>query len=140
MERTAFLIVTKAVLADKRISTTAKFVLAQLMDHRNKQTGQCNPRIRKLAEELGISISTAGRALRALREVGLVKVIWRQRASCYEILFGQNDRSCSVKMTDQDSRSLYEPYISRTAPSPKSMQREEALARYYAKQQRKAAL
>jgi ethanolamine utilization protein EutP (predicted NTPase) len=36
----AFLIVTKAVLADKRISATAKLLLGALNSHRNKQTGQ----------------------------------------------------------------------------------------------------
>ena len=132
----AFLIITKALAAEKRISAAAKLLLAQLLDHRNRQTGQCNPKIATLAQELGLSISTAGRAMRSLREAGMVKVKWRQRSSQYEILFGQIDRSCSVKLTDQKSQSFNEPSQSKGDLPKKSVQREAALERYYAKQRK----
>ena len=154
MERTAFLIVTKELLKDKQLSATAKLLLAQLLDHRNKTTGQCNPRIKTLAEELGVSQSTAGRALRELREARLVKITWSSRSSRYEILFGQIDRSCSVKLTEQPRRSLYElDHIGRAAreayvngrrngraafPPPKKSMQSEVLERYYAMFGRKA--
>jgi len=142
MERTAFLIVTKAVLADKRISTTAKVVLAQLMDHRNKTTGQCNPRETSLAEELGISRRTVLRALKELRCVGWIQAKRGQNGNRYEFPKCQNVTSQVTNWHLGSRASLYEPYLKKSAacrratPQKKSAQREEVLARYYAKQRK----
>ena len=141
MERTAFLIVTKAVLADKRISTTAKLVLAQLMDHRNKTTGQCNPRESSLAEELGISRQTVLRGLKELRRAGWIQAKRGQNGNRYEFPKYQNVTSQVTNWHLGSRASLYEPYLkkyaanSRATPQRQSIQRD-VLARYYAKQRK----
>lgn len=114
------LIIPRNILTASEITVTARLVLAQLYDHRNKRTGQCNPKIRTLASELGLSISTVGRALRSLREAAMVKITWRQRSSDYQILNGQNDRTENPDRSKRpikngqndrsdDPVSLYEP-------------------------------
>ena len=55
MAQSSFLIVTKELLADKRLSATAKLLLATLREYRNKQTGQCNPWETTLAAAMGVS-------------------------------------------------------------------------------------
>ncbi len=83
MEHKAFLIVTKAVLADKRISATAKLLLAVLRDHENKKTGQCNPRRATLAGNLDVCTKTVTRSLAQLCEAGYLTVKKGQRGNTY---------------------------------------------------------
>jgi hypothetical protein len=83
VEHNSFLIVTKAVLADKRISTTAKLLLAVLRDHRNKKTGQCNPRRAILAADLDVCTKTVTRALAQLCEAGYLTIQKGQRGNTY---------------------------------------------------------
>jgi hypothetical protein len=133
MERNSFLIVAKATLANKEISTTAKLLLALLIDHRNRKTGQCNPRRVKLAAELGVSLATIRRALSELRAVGFITSKRQQYTNNYEIRDdrhsskvyssqqkGQNDPFASVsegskrplqKGQNDPSLTLYEPYL-----------------------------
>ena len=118
----AFLIVSKGLLADKTVSTTAKLLFAQLCDHRNRGTGQCNPRRRKLAEELGVSIPTVSRALTELRKVGLIQSTKGRYTNSYEIQSyqirsagGGPVGSNSIGQSDQIRSAggptpLYEPY------------------------------
>jgi len=85
MKSRSFLIVYRFLLQSTVLSNTAKLLLCLLQDHCNKQTGQCNPRIQTLAGELGVSRSTIDRGLRRLRELGLIQILWGQRASRYQI-------------------------------------------------------
>jgi hypothetical protein len=89
MERKSFLIVAKELLTDKRISATAKLLLAQLQDHRNKQTGQCNPSRQKLTEELGVPLHTIKRALIELRKFGFIQSKQVRYSNNYEIQVAQ---------------------------------------------------
>jgi DNA-binding transcriptional MocR family regulator len=118
MERkTAFLIVTKEVLADKRFSATTKLLLAQLRDHRNRRTGQCYPRQATLARELGVSVDTVQRSLNALRQAGWLTVFREQYGCRYEIQIPQNAVSQTAKCGAQIPQNavselpgpLYEP-------------------------------
>jgi hypothetical protein len=119
MERQAFLIVTKQVLQDKRISVTAKLLLAQLLDHRNKTTGQCNPWERTLAKALGISRHTVMRGLKELHHAGLIQAKRGQNGNRYEFPKSQNatsqvancDFPSSKLRLGDPAHPLYEPYI-----------------------------
>jgi DNA-binding transcriptional MocR family regulator len=91
MNQQSFLIISKEILADKRISVTAKLLLAQLIDHRNKQTGQCNPKRQTLARELGVSVPTIQRALSELIKVEFIRSKKRSRTNFYEFLSDQID-------------------------------------------------
>ena len=51
---------------------SVQWVLAALLWHRNRKTGQCNPRIATLATELHFSERTVKYALRWLKETGIV--------------------------------------------------------------------
>jgi len=78
------LVVPKTIL-QKPLSAWAKLVWGQLKFHQNRTTGQCNPRYSKLAEELSTSVDTIGRAVRELRQAGLISTIKRVRASSYTL-------------------------------------------------------
>ena len=85
MDRQSVLIITKAVLASKCISKTTALLLMQLEDHRNKRTGQCNPKIATLAREIGVCERTIDSALGQLRSLGLLLCRKGQRGSTYEV-------------------------------------------------------
>ena len=163
MERNSFLIVAKAIAADTRFSATTKLLLAQLQDHQNKRTGQCNPKQTTLARELGIGERTVRRGLSELRQRGLITAERGQTGCRYEIPTGQNGRSDRPKVvsgTGQNGRSappgpLYEPYVrnqsgasaasspnkkplNASAPPRKSVQ-SEVLEAYYREERRKAS-
>jgi DNA-binding transcriptional MocR family regulator len=167
MNQQSFLIISKEILADKRISVTAKLLLAQLIDHRNKQTGQCNPKRQTLARELGVSVPTIQRALSELIKAEFIRSTKRPRTNFYEFLSDQIDPaeprvgSNRSGMSDQIDPagppvSFNELYIrgrtragafsgngaasaKRAFPLPflKKTAQSEVLVRYYA-QQRKA--
>jgi hypothetical protein len=67
------------------LTMTAKVLLAELWEFRNRQTGQCNPRIAKLAERLGVVEKTIDRALASLYQIGLVVPRKGQRGNSYSI-------------------------------------------------------
>lgn len=90
MDRRFDLIISKDLLTDKSISVKARLLLAQLLDHRNKKTGQCNPRRKTLAKELGLSMRTLVRALNELRAAQLIRSKQGQHTAFYEIQECQN--------------------------------------------------
>jgi hypothetical protein len=96
-----------------KLTTAAKNLLALLEFHRNRETGRCNPRIRTMAAELGVSPATVKRGLRELRWVKLITITWEQRSSNYtvapvtewlKILKHQNDPS-RTRLKDQNDPS-----------------------------------
>ena len=116
MDRT-YLIISKEILTDKRIPATARLLLAQLLDHRNKRTGQCNPGEEKLAEELGVCRRTVIRGLAALKSAGWIEIKRTQRGNRYEFPMCQNVTSqvtdchsaeCQ-SVTSEPPYPLYEP-------------------------------
>jgi DNA-binding transcriptional MocR family regulator len=102
MQRT-FLIVAQEILADQRISANAKLLLAQLLDHRNKRTGQCNPWETSLAEELGISRCTVMRGLKELSLAGWIRTKRGQNGNQYKFPKSQNATS-QVANPNMESR------------------------------------
>jgi hypothetical protein len=102
MQRT-FLIVAQEILADQRISANAKLLLAQLLDHRNKRTGQCNPWETSLAEELGISRCTVMRGLKELSLAGWIQTKRTQNGNQYKFPKSQNATS-QVANPNMESR------------------------------------
>jgi hypothetical protein len=86
MVRNSFLIISKEVLTNKSISATAKLLFAQLLDHRNKRTGQCNPRRKTLADEIGVSVDQVDRAAGELQRAGYLTWKRDRRTAFYELL------------------------------------------------------
>jgi DNA-binding Lrp family transcriptional regulator len=114
------LCIDKTLLANANLSLTARILFAQLLDHRNKRTGQCNPTREKLAEELGVSVATIKRAVKELSDANLIRSKKLQYTNSYEIQPGQNDpveRSAGSNPTGSPGQddpaappvSLYEP-------------------------------
>lgn len=58
---------------------TQKMVLLALADCQNPDTGQCNPRVKYIAEKGGMSLSAAEKALRSLRDANLITVTHNYR-------------------------------------------------------------
>jgi hypothetical protein len=67
------------------LSTHAKRLLVLLGDHKNAKPGQCNPRRKILAAELGVSMPTVTRKLVELRSLRLIQAIKGQRQNAYRI-------------------------------------------------------
>lgn len=119
MTRNAFLIISKELAADKRITVTARLLFAQLADHCNKSTGQCNPWVATLAKELGLGRCTIMRGLKRLQAAGFLVVKRTQRGNQYEFPKSQSETSQvsnrdfpkSHSETPRGPHPLYEPYI-----------------------------
>ena len=84
-----------------KLSAIAREVLGRLYWHRNAKTGQCNPRHTTLARALNCSLSTIQRAIRQLRESGIIRAMKGKRGNQYEIRpteeWGKGmDQSCPV--------------------------------------------
>ena len=120
MERNSYLIIAKVILTDKRLSATARLLLAQLLDHRNKRTGECFPHEATLAQELGVTRLTVIRCLARLKKAGLLDVTRTQRGNRYKFPMYHFDTSQvsfsdSAKYQNDTSEppvSFNEPYIS----------------------------
>lgn len=120
MERNSFLIIAKEVVADKTISATAKLLFAQLCDHRNKRTGQCNPWEGTLAVKIGVSRRTVIRGVKELKRAGLIEPQRTQQGNQYEFPKCQNGTSQVPKRHSAECQSvtwgpavslLTEPYL-----------------------------
>ena len=162
MERNSFLIVAKAMAADKQISATEKLLLAQLLDHRNKRTGQCNPNQTTLARELGIGLRTVRRSLSRLCKHGWLAIQRGQNGCRYEFPTGQSGRSDRPFRTVPPAKvavgeapyPLSESYLRNhsgvaaasssqkqplnASPPPRKSAQSEVLEAYYREERRKA--
>ena len=56
----------------KGLKPAAKIVLIQLADFHNKETGQCNPSVQRLADECEMGRATLFRHMTTLEECGIV--------------------------------------------------------------------
>jgi biotin operon repressor len=65
------------------LSATARLVFQALVWHRNRKTGQCNPRLGTLARELGLCKDTIWRAMNELRARGCIMSQKGQRGCVY---------------------------------------------------------
>src|SRR5215831_10437736 len=100
MKRNSFLIVSKELAADNRLSVTAKLLLAQLLDHRNRRTGQCNPQILTLAGELGIYRTTVIRGLAELKRAGWIETKRGQNGNRYTFPAKSQNATSQVASSD----------------------------------------
>jgi len=62
------------LLLNSDLTTTARLVTIFLLYYRDPECAVCRPRRSLIAERLGISLPTVGRALKQLREAGVVQV------------------------------------------------------------------
>lgn len=161
MERKSFLIVAKEIVADKSLSATEKLLYAQLLDHRNRRTGQCNPKHATLARELGICERTVERSIQQLRDQGWITMRRGQNGCRYEIPTRQNVGSHPTNpgvptrqnVGSEAPVSFNEPYLMNSSgvaaasskrksfnapPPPRKSAQSETLEAYYREQRRKA--
>lgn len=159
------LIVAKDLIANKGLSMTARLLFGFLLDHRNKKTGQCNPRRQTLARELGIDNGRdqgrrrISRALAELRAAGFVTSKQGQHANFYDfrvdtLVNPEHVQGGQMRQPPLDRfvnpgppYPLYEPIQleqcvrARSAPPaapPRKSIQSETLERYYAEERRKA--
>jgi DNA-binding transcriptional MocR family regulator len=166
LARESYLIVTKELAADKRVSLTARVLFAQLLDHRNRRTGQCNPWEATLADEIGVSRWTVMRRLAELEKAGMVEVKRTPKGNRYEFPKLQSATSPSSNLPLPKSQSatsgasgpLYELNLKEpnararkraagspstnnsysTAAAPRKPPSSAVLEIYYAEERRKA--
>jgi hypothetical protein len=73
-----------SILEIRNLSSGAHHALLGLLSFRNRATGQCNPRLKKLAERLGgVPDTTIRRWLRELRLAGIVATVRHRGSSSY---------------------------------------------------------
>jgi DNA-binding transcriptional ArsR family regulator len=107
--------VPKFLLDDDHLSIYAKLVLSLLDEYRNKVTGQCNPRIARIASNLKVSERTIYRALAELRKWGLVAVE-RCRYTCQYLLAARDQWLALLRKTCGPAVEI--PTPPRHAPGP----------------------
>jgi hypothetical protein len=83
---------TTAFVTAENLSATARAIYTRLRCYQNRHTGQCNPRVARLAADLGVSESTIKRGLRNLRLDG-----W--------IISNRSIRGCSYRISDSKGPS-----------------------------------
>lgn len=75
----------------QRIAPMQKLVLMALADRRNKDTGQCNPSVARIAGDAAVSVRTARQCLRELEAMGLVTAEVREHeTSSYTLHRGRH--------------------------------------------------
>ena len=60
-----------------RLNPTALVVLFRLLDHQNTKTGQCNPSVKRMAQDIGVGRRTVRYALTDLEKRGLIRRVGR---------------------------------------------------------------
>lgn len=81
----SFLKMPKWLLAAPGLTYPGKLLLLLLDDYQHSKLAKVQPRIDTIAQKLGVHRATIDRGLAKLRELGLVEVTWRQRASEYTV-------------------------------------------------------
>jgi hypothetical protein len=121
--RIAFFMIPETVAATKTLSSTAKLLLAQLLDHRNKRTAQCNPKQATLARELGISEDTVQRKLVELRRLGFVATKRHPYGCTYEIQIPQirGRETANPRVRNRKTADLGSPYPLFLEPDLKNL-------------------
>ncbi len=113
---------TAEAFFDTDLSGAARLVLQALNWHRNRKTGQCNPRQSTLAKELGFCRETICRAVVELRRKGRISSHKGQRGCRYELVSRQRPLSGNVTAETHSDVSechstLSENVTAETAPS-----------------------
>jgi hypothetical protein len=120
------------------VSPTAVIVLMRLLQHRNTETGQCNPGVQLLAKRLlpkhtaGSGYNKVHRAIGELKENGIVRVIQRYNNSAiYKFKFDwgadvntslNDDKSASIETMEGASiKTMDEPIETMEAASIETM-------------------
>ena len=80
-----FICLPDAAIWQPGLSSHAKTLFAALLSYRNRKSGLCNPKLNKLAERLGKSLSTIRRALDQLRRAGMIIVRRTLFGNAYEL-------------------------------------------------------
>lgn len=116
MPRNSYFIVSKELAADKTISATAKLLFGQLLEHRNRKTGQCNPEINTLAGEIGAHRTSVMRALAELQRSGRIEIHRTQRGNYYKFAESQNATSqVAFRISAESQNATLIPF---TEPNP----------------------
>lgn len=139
-----FLILSE-ILKKSTLSWSAKAVLAELEDRRNKRTGLCNPKRATLAAELNLSIVTVSRCLSRLRNLGLIECHKTQlgfrfsiapRAKWPDLLPNQNDTAETIPAVSKrygapnqnDTAEPAHPYMNLPRIEPPLQRRSRSAA------------
>jgi biotin operon repressor len=83
---TTFVQVPLSVLDAQDISLSVRMVYMRLLAHRNRKTHQCNPKFSTLARELGVSYKTVCRAIKKLREMGVIRAVRNRIYYAFELV------------------------------------------------------
>lgn len=116
----------------KGIRLSAKMVLIQLAERHNKDTGRCDPSIKKLAEDCEMHRATVLRNLSYLEEMGLLTRVSRgsenggRASSQYELHMGVKSQNATGEKSHQSDGGKVASDIgkSRTTVTEKSHQRD----------------
>lgn len=90
------------------LSQTHKLVALELLDALDLKRWRCFPSYRRLADSLGVTVRTIGRALHALKALGLLR--WRRHrraSSSYEFDFSSVDLDAAPLSGDRFRDASY---------------------------------
>lgn len=89
--------VTNDLIFDPALSGDELKVLLALLAHRNRKTGQCNPRQARLAAELGIDVRRVRERIERLADMGYIEIRPEGRLNHYRIVLDPDERPALVK-------------------------------------------
>jgi len=131
MQRDACFNLLETLIPDNTLSSTAKLLLARLLRYYNPETGQCNPKIHTLMQQLGRCDRTVRRVINQLVRARWINKHRGQHGLSYEILIGQkcpiradkNVRSGRTKMSDQNAPYPYMKVVIERRKGNKGLER-----------------
>lgn len=89
---------------DIRMTGSEKTVLGHLVDCLNFDTGRCDPSLQTIADETGISLRTARRAVRNLRNAGWITVYRRGKTTTNFYQLAAASEKVNAILDDSDAR------------------------------------
>jgi len=91
-----------AIMADQRLSPTAKNVACVLLNHLNTETLRCDPKAKSIGQQCCVGERTVSGALAELRSCGWLEQKRRRGSSSFAFNFGRDDTHVPADLPGDD--------------------------------------
>src|SRR5215203_825853 len=95
-----------AIMADQRLSPTAKNVACVLLNHLNTETLRCDPKAKSIGQQCCVGERTVSGALAELRSCGWLEQKRRRGSSSFAFNFGRDDTHVPAGLDTQNPAPL----------------------------------
>jgi len=95
-----------AIMADQRLSPTAKNVACVLLNHLNTETLRCDPKAKSIGQQCCVGERTVSGALAELRSCGWLEQKRRRGSSSFAFNFGRDDTHVPADLPGDDPQDV----------------------------------